>query len=86
MALYTDVLRGEPDHAYALNGLGGVYADIGRLGKAEECFRRASKLVAGRVDAMRGLEMLRQQYGVRGDKEAAERLGRWLAQLRRQAS
>jgi tetratricopeptide (TPR) repeat protein len=86
MALYTDVLRGAPDHAYALNGLGGVYTDIGRLGKAEECFRRASKLAAGRVDAVRGLEMLRQQYEGQGDKEAAERIGRWLTQLGGQAS
>ena len=81
MTLYLDVLRSEPDHIYALNGLGGVYADIGRLAEAEACFRRTSALAGGRAEAVRGLETLRREYEVRGDNEAVERIGRWLAQL-----
>ncbi|MGH8065303.1 MAG: tetratricopeptide repeat protein [Candidatus Entotheonellia bacterium] len=84
--LYTEVLRGEPDQAYALNGLGGVYTDMGRLDEAEQCFRRASILVEGRADAVTELEMLRRQYEAQGDTAAAERIDRWLAQLAERAS
>jgi Flp pilus assembly protein TadD len=79
--LYTEVLQGTPDHAYALNGLGGVYADIGRFDEAEGDFKRASELAEGRPDAVSGLEMLRLSYEAQGDNEAAGRISRWLMQL-----
>jgi tetratricopeptide (TPR) repeat protein len=84
--LYTEVLQGDPNHAYALNGLGGVFADIGHWDEAEGFFRRASELAKGRADVMRGLEMLQQSYQVRGDNEAVGRISRWLAQLGDQPS
>jgi tetratricopeptide (TPR) repeat protein len=81
IGLYAEVLRAEPDQAYALNGLGGVYADMGHWGEAEECFSRASRLAEGRAEAVKGLEMLRMQYEAQGEIEATERIGHWLAQL-----
>lgn len=81
ISLYTEVLKGAPDHAYALNGLGGVYADIGRFDKAEEYFKRASELSEGREDAVRGLEKLRLNFEAQRNIEAAKRISRWLAQL-----
>jgi Flp pilus assembly protein TadD len=84
--VYTEVLQGNPDQAYALNGLGGVYADIGLLAEAEERFRRASEIAEGRADAVRELKRLRLSYEARGDNEAVGRVSRWLAQLGAQAS
>jgi Flp pilus assembly protein TadD len=79
--LYMEVLQGDPNHAYALNGLGGVFADIGPWDKAEELFKRASELAVGRASAMRGLERLRQSYEGQGNNEAVGRISRWLTQL-----
>jgi tetratricopeptide (TPR) repeat protein len=84
--LYSDVLHAEPNQAYALNGLGGVYADMRRLEEAEECFKRASELPDGRIYAVKGLEMLRLQYEEQDDMEGGRRIGRWLVRLGERAS
>lgn len=80
--IYDKVLLDNPDDTFALNGIGGVYADIGKLREAEDCFKRASELADGCEQAVDGLEVLKGKYAERGDTAGVERVTQWLAHLR----
>ena len=79
--IYDTVLLDNPDDAFALNGIGGVYADMGKLREAEDCFKRALELADGREQAVDGLEVLKGKYAERGDATGFERVTQWLAHL-----
>jgi tetratricopeptide (TPR) repeat protein len=81
MALYKKVLDRNQNNAYALNGMGGVLFDLGYFEEAEEYFRRALRLEEGRADAVEGLQALLRYNESKGNKEAVERISRWLAEL-----
>ncbi len=51
-AFFRLALRGDPESAEALYGLGSVYLNQGRNGKAQESFERATKLQASYPDTL----------------------------------
>ncbi len=79
--LYKKVLSSEPRNAYALNGLGGVYTDMGDYSTAENYFNRASKVDDGIDEAVKGLEKIRFVHKKNGNADSVERIGRWLLSL-----
>lgn len=79
--LYDTVLLNNPDDAFALNGIGGVYTDMGKLREAEDCFQRALQLSDGNEQAVDGLESLKGKYAERGDTAGVKRIMQWLARL-----
>lgn len=78
IALYKKVLSSEPHNAYALNGLGGVYTDLGSYTTAENYFNEALSVNEGIKEAKRGLERLLEIYTKSGDVESIQRIKRWL--------
>jgi len=81
---YDGVLCKEPSNAYALNGLGGVHADMGHMADAEKCFSAAYKIEEGRKDATDGLIRLSNMYRERNDSQSAERIKLLVEHLRMQ--
>jgi tetratricopeptide (TPR) repeat protein len=77
------LLAENPDDAYALNGLGGVEADLGNFERAEELFTRAATLAPENRRARIGLDHLWRQLDDRGDVEGARRIQRFLDGLPR---
>lgn len=86
ISLYEDVLTREPENPYALNGLAGVYYDLGRNAESEQCFRRAAANADGIKDASEGLRKLRDRYVADGDQEGANRVASLLAGLGQSAA
>lgn len=73
---YKEIMKLHGVSCHALNGLGGVYADLKKYTDAESCFVRALALDKERNDSIQNLKKLQDQYRNSGDDEGVNRINR----------
>ena len=80
--IYENVLRQNNENCYALNGLGGVYSDLGMLGDAEACFKSALEIGEAPDESIRNLEKLKEVYLDQNNRDGMARIDAILAHFR----
>ena len=82
--LYKKVLGQDPNNVYALNGLAAAYHDAGKFEDAQNFFdcAFAAKQSKSRTNAVNYLKELGRTSKLNGDDSTAERITRWLNNLK----
>ena len=77
LSLCNDMIKHEPEHPDAFDGLGYVLYDAGRLAESEAAFRKAISLRKNYADAWAGLAMVREKRGDRAEADKAMTRAAW---------